>query len=187
MVLWRLRHEYVIKSAVSCEVKLLIHALSSKPKLTLGHVWVITSRLHKYRSTCQISCPNSTNCHLRFLIAMVMVTPVILRWYISAVLYCGPWTIKPIDDINYTHRELNGRIIWQHGRFDGNWHMSQVYIQKKLTMVNIMTYHYSDVIINAMTSQISSVSVVYLTVCSGQDQRKHQSSGDRWILRTKGQ
>ena len=36
--------------------------------------------------------------------------------------------------------------------------------------------HYGDVIISAMASQITSVSSVYSTVCSGVDQRKHQSS-----------
>ena len=49
----------------------------------------------------------------------------------------------------------------------------------------------------AMTSQIPSLTIVYSTVYSGADQRKHQSStslafvreftGDRWILRTNDQ
>ena len=41
---------------------------------------------------------------------------------------------------------------------------------------NIETNHYSDVIMGAMVSQITGVSIVYPTVCSGADQRKHQSS-----------
>ena len=51
--------------------------------------------------------------------------------------------------------------------------------------------HYSAVIMGAMASQITGVWSVYSTVCSGADQRKHQSSaslalwgestGDRWI------
>ena len=36
--------------------------------------------------------------------------------------------------------------------------------------------HYSDVIIGAIASQITSLSIVNLTVYSGTDQRKHQSS-----------
>ena len=36
--------------------------------------------------------------------------------------------------------------------------------------------HYSDVIMNAMTSQITGVSIDCTTLCSGADQRKHQSS-----------
>ena len=35
--------------------------------------------------------------------------------------------------------------------------------------------HYSDVIMSAMLSQITGVSIVYSTVCSCADQRKHQS------------
>ena len=37
-------------------------------------------------------------------------------------------------------------------------------------------YHYNDVIGSAMASQITSLTIVYSTVYSGADQRKHQSS-----------
>ena len=57
--------------------------------------------------------------------------------------------------------------------------------------------HYTDVIMSLMASQITSLAIVYSPVCSGTDQRKHQSSAslafvrgihwDRWIPRTKGQ
>ena len=57
--------------------------------------------------------------------------------------------------------------------------------------------HYSDVIMSAMMSQITGVSIVCSTVCLGADQRKHQSSAslafvrglhrDRWIPRIKCQ
>ena len=36
--------------------------------------------------------------------------------------------------------------------------------------------HYSDVIMSTMASQTTGVSTVYSNVCSGADQRKHQSS-----------
>ena len=36
--------------------------------------------------------------------------------------------------------------------------------------------HYSDVIVGTMASQITSLTIVYPTVYSGADQRKHQSS-----------
>ena len=59
------------------------------------------------------------------------------------------------------------------------------------------TYHYIEVIMTTMASQIISLTVIYSTVYSDADQRKHQSSAslafvcgihrDRWILRTKGQ
>ena len=57
--------------------------------------------------------------------------------------------------------------------------------------------HYTNVIMATMASQITSLTVVYATVYSDADQRKHQSSAslafvwgihrDRWIPRTKGQ
>ena len=36
--------------------------------------------------------------------------------------------------------------------------------------------HYSDVIMSTMASQITNVWIVYSTICSGADQRKHQNS-----------
>ena len=58
-------------------------------------------------------------------------------------------------------------------------------------------HHYDDVIMTMMGSQITSLTVVYSTVYSDTDQRKHQNSAslafvwgihrDRWIPRTKGQ
>ena len=52
-----------------------------------------------------------------------------------------------------------------------------------------MWYHYNDVIMGSMSSQITSLTIVYSDVCSGADQRKHQSSASlafgihrgRWI------
>ena len=58
--------------------------------------------------------------------------------------------------------------------------------------------HYNDAIMSLITSQITSLTIVYSIVFSDADQRKHQSSavlafvcgeftGDRWIPRTNGQ
>ena len=52
--------------------------------------------------------------------------------------------------------------------------------------------HYNDVIMSAMASQITSLTIVYSSIYSGADQRKHQSpaslafvrgffTGDRWF------
>ena len=46
-----------------------------------------------------------------------------------------------------------------------------------------MCIHYSDVIMNAMASQIISLKIVYSTVYSGADQRKHQSSASLAFVR----
>ena len=54
----------------------------------------------------------------------------------------------------------------------------------KLTDFDILTYpHYSDVIMSAIASQITSVSIIYSTVCSGVDQWKHQSSASLAFVR----
>ena len=50
--------------------------------------------------------------------------------------------------------------------------------------------HYSDIIIRAIASQITGVLIVYSTVCSGAEQRQHQSSASlicvrgihRWLV-----
>ena len=43
--------------------------------------------------------------------------------------------------------------------------------------------HYNDVITGAMASQITGVSIVYSTVCSGADQRRHRSSASLAFVR----
>ena len=40
----------------------------------------------------------------------------------------------------------------------------------------ICTSHYNDVLTNEMASQITSLAIVYSTIYSGADQRKHQNS-----------
>ena len=66
-----------------------------------------------------------------------------------------------------------------------------------LNWYKMICVHYIDVIITTIASQITSLTVVYSTVYSDADQRKHQSSAslafvwgihrDRWIPRTKDQ
>ena len=61
----------------------------------------------------------------------------------------------------------------------------------------VWLYHYDDVIMTTIASQITSLTVVNSIVYSDADERKHQSSAslafvwginrDRWIPRTKGQ
>ena len=43
--------------------------------------------------------------------------------------------------------------------------------------------HYNDAIMSAMASQITSITIVYSTVYSGADQRKHQSSASLAFVR----
>ena len=47
----------------------------------------------------------------------------------------------------------------------------------------LCSMHYSDVIMVTMSSQIPSLTIVYTTVYSGADQRKHQSSASLAFMR----
>ena len=67
----------------------------------------------------------------------------------------------------------------------------------EIYQLNDIFIHYNDVTMTSIGSQITSLTIVYSTVYSDADQRKHQSSTslafvwgihrDRWIPRTKGQ
>ena len=71
------------------------------------------------------------------------------------------------------------------------------YQNEDLFQYVIFVWHYDDVIMTTLASQITSLTIVYSIVYSGVDQRRHQSSAsmafvrgihrDRWIPRTKGQ
>ena len=50
-----------------------------------------------------------------------------------------------------------------------------------VTVIDIL--HYDDVIMGAMASQITSLTIVYSAVYSGADQRKHQSSASLAFVR----
>ena len=52
---------------------------------------------------------------------------------------------------------------------------SQMAINEESTSMS-WHHHYNDVIIGTMASQITSLTIIYSTVYSGADQRKHQSS-----------
>ena len=76
------------------------------------------------------------------------------------------------------------------------WEWLNIYPYVSVPHIGIL-YHYADVIMGPIASQITSLMIVYSIVYSDADQRKHQSSAslafvwgihrDRWIPRTKGQ
>ena len=53
----------------------------------------------------------------------------------------------------------------------------------KNTSIILWAYHYSNVIMDVMTSQVTGVRMVCSNVCSGANQRKHQSSGSLAFVR----
>ena len=52
-----------------------------------------------------------------------------------------------------------------------------------VSFTDILVSHYGDVIMGTMASQITSLTIVYSSVYSGADQRKHQSSASLVFVR----
>ena len=83
-------------------------------------------------------------------------------------------------------------IVWYHKHIAENTLNGQSF-----KWYSLQVFHYSDIIMSMMASQITGIPSVCSTVCSGANQRKYQSSAslvlwgeftdDRWIPLTKGQ
>ena len=80
---------------------------------------------------------------------------------------------------NISHSQVNYGVsivrIWKKLYLDRIWDCT-VFPLNWNHDGKIISNHYSDIIMSAMASQITSISIVCLTVCSGTDQRKHQTS-----------
>ena len=89
--------------------------------------------------------------------------------------FMGPWIIVWLSQWQYNNPTIN-RSAYKH---------NHVHIAVKILGMHYSsdTEHYSDVIMIAMASQITGVSIVRPTVCSGADQRKHQSSASLAFVR----
>ena len=62
--------------------------------------------------------------------------------------------------------------------------MPKIHLPRSHTRKTILRFaHYSAIIMSAMASQITSVLSIYSHVCSGVDQRKHQSSASLAFVR----
>ena len=96
------------------------------------------------------------------------------------------------------HIFLPNGALWDIGQVHfGICELDQISPTKISRAVQMIISHYIDVIMTTMASQITSLTVIYSTVYSDSDQRKHQSSAslafvwgihrDRWIPRTTGQ
>ena len=74
--------------------------------------------------------------------------------------------------------ETPSRPLWRH------WNvLSEKLSGSTISAIETMSYHYSDVIMSAMASQITGVSIVWSTAYSGADRRKHQNSTSLAFLR----
>ena len=123
------------------------------------------------------------DCDTEIEVTAVIIPSTMKEYLFSTIWFAGTSYVMSIVIQHYTQ-------IW--------WWKSETFLQKHNTSGNVkMVRHYSDVIMGAMASQITSLTIVCSTVYSGADQRKHQSprhrtsrgefTGHRWIPRTKGQ
>ena len=101
------------------------------------------------------------------------------------------------DKDNFTHQTLP-RMTIKAFKVGYKWlHYGNLRIPLPVNSRYCPSVHCNDVIMGAMTSQITSFTIVYSTIYSGADQRKYQSSaslafvrgftGDKWIPLTNGQ
>ena len=115
----------------------------------------------------------------------------------------------PMSETHPTSRKGGKLILYiRHANLVVNiWKLiwlASIEISTKIYTIVTGIIQYTDVIMGAMASQITSLTIVYSAVCSGADERIHQSSAslafvrgmhrwpvnsphDRWIPRTKGQ
>ena len=76
------------------------------------------------------------------------------------------------DSKNDTNENTSTCVVWV------------LVVRQETPMIcHVGWYHHSDVIMSAMTSQTSGVSVIYSIVCSGENQRNHQSSASLPFVR----
>ena len=77
-------------------------------------------------------------------------------------------------------------LIYHIGAHWGKRNISRVYSTGQClywSTYREVFHHYNDVIMSTIASQITSLTIVYSTVCSGTDQRKHQSSASLAFVR----
>ena len=76
------------------------------------------------------------------------------------------------------------KVVWRQIARNPTWliwgdttrALNMFVIHINMTLASTSKQHYSDVIMGTIESQITSLTIVYLAVYSGADQRKHQSS-----------
>ena len=104
--------------------------------------------------------------------------PVILRFQFPFI-YNFPYQF--LVKMTWLPARWGSKLLWQPPEEYKCVHTSRLHSTGTL---NIIRHNlYSDVIMGAMASQITSLTIVYSTVYSGADQRKHQSSASLAFVR----
>ena len=96
-------------------------------------------------------------------------SPLMSRSYMHGHQLLAFWNTLNIFGLYICILQLNDGVYFMRGFCAPNMNRCRSLNTK-------LIYHYIDVIMSVMTSQIISRKVIYSTVFSGADQRKHQSS-----------
>ena len=115
------------------------------------------------------------------------------KWEICIYIYHQNGGIRQFKQMFYQNiklfhvyfpRSFRDQIYnWQSNGFDANAHRYDVTTVFTILRTHHKGVHYSDVVMSAMASQITGGLIVCSTVCSGADQRKHQSSASLAFVR----
>ena len=119
-----------------------------------------------------------------------------MNWYTTRLLHCDTYisnsNVVRLHFHSKTHKSSNIRSANNSVKLAAVLNLDWLFLEKVVRPI-----HYGDVIMGAIAPQITSLTIVYSTVYSDADQRKHQSSAspafvrgihrDRWIPRTNGQ
>ena len=105
-----------------------------------------------------------------------------VRFHVKFVSFSrlDPWYIETIHIVPSNKPQRYDKYsgpTWNHLKWNENIYYNDTYHLQNAK------YHYSDVIMGAMTFQITSLTIGYLTIYSGADQRKHQSSASMAFVR----
>ena len=133
------------------------------------------------------SCPLWRHCNVftREIFASQMMWLIIemlrtcIKWhsgklvlFMSVFCCCISWHKYCMPSTPYLQNWKNSPLT----EFSNEDSKKNILIQILWKVEVILVDHYSSVRMSAMASQITGVSIVYSTVCSGADQRKHPSS-----------
>ena len=137
-----------------------------------------------------ISARSSISRILSFLLYSKYSPPEIrTRLAFQCVLFCS-FLLEILNMTNYVyHTHLLASFTATPGLTIEWWYLRQDMelrskLRLKMGQIDPMTKKHSRfIIMNAMASQITSVSIVYSKVCSGADQRKNQSSASLVFVR----
>ena len=104
----------------------------------------------------------------------IQLYPTMISDYFTSELSVRTWLSRPLNEW-HSFKSICVYMCTEKGAFPAVrlWEAAALFSIRRIAA---SLYHYGDVIMGMMPSQITSLTVVYSTVYSGVDQSKHQSS-----------